>query len=78
LGFALSFVQSTQRSLWSVVIFVAVLSLIVELLQFGFDERFPSALDWMMNILGTALGVVCSRRFEKHGLKETLRMGIYR
>jgi VanZ family protein len=63
LGFVLGFVRPTRGSFWAVVVFVAVLSLLVELCQLGFAQRFPSCLDWLMNVFGAALGVEVARLF---------------
>lgn len=63
LGFVLALLRPTQSSFWLVVGFVALLSLTVELAQLGFDQRYPSALDWMMNVLGAALGAGCAKLF---------------
>jgi VanZ like family len=62
LGFVLAFLQPTSKSFWLVIGFVAMLSLTVEVAQIGFAQRYSSAIDVMMNILGAAIGATLARR----------------
>jgi VanZ family protein len=55
LGFCLAFTEPTRRSFWLAICFVAVLSLSIEMVQVAF-ERHPSAIDWIMNVLGAVIG----------------------
>jgi hypothetical protein len=62
LGFSLSFVWPTREWFWLTVFSVALLSFSIEVLQLVF-ERHPSAIDWIMNLFGAAIGYACSQLF---------------
>jgi len=56
-GFLLVIVRPSSRSVPFALSVVAVGSLLVETVQFGFAGRHPSAIDWIVNVAGTCIGV---------------------
>jgi glycopeptide antibiotics resistance protein len=60
-GFVLACIRPFSSSYRGAILSVAALSLLVEICQFGFAQRYPSALDWLMNVFGAMFGLGLSR-----------------
>ncbi len=63
LGFILSAIRGRRGSILFSAVFWSIISLVVELAQIGFDGRFPSTLDWILNVSGAILGAWFARCF---------------
>lgn len=62
-GLGLGCTKRGRESFWLAVGLVATVSFLVELAQYGFAQRFPSAVDWIMNTAGAAVGIRQARFF---------------
>ena len=66
------------RSLpWSLTVSICVLAigiLIVEAAQLCFAGRYPSAIDWILNVVGTGFGAWLAYYLSKPGLTGDLRV----
>jgi VanZ family protein len=76
LGFVLTLadlrVNKQQKRIWSYNwIYAVFLSLILESLQTYLPTRVPSSIDFLLNCLGTFLGVWIAYFFEKHQVIDT-------
>ena len=63
LGLILSALRGKRGSVLFSAVFWGIVCLVVELAQIGFDGRYPSFLDWVLNVSGAILGAWLARRF---------------
>ncbi len=63
LGLILSALRGKRGSVLFSAVFWSIISLVVELAQIGFDGRYPSLLDWVLNVSGAILGAWLACRF---------------
>lgn len=71
-GVLLVTVRSLPWSLRFSICATAIGVLFVETAQLGFAGRYPSAIDWILNVAGTGFGAWLACFLKKHGLADDL------
>ncbi len=64
IGFLMVSAYPSSRPVWLATIACACISLVVEVVQIGVPDRFPSPLDFVLNTAGAAIGACYARRCE--------------